>query len=113
LNDECIRGAQHCRLAALIAEHREAPAGFVLINSLQFGGVGDKSCHFPTEPMSLLAIAGAHVSRANEGSNRAEPPCLIIAGIALPPIGCYGFRAAQSAEAVGDDDARIKEHAVD
>ena len=62
--------------------------------------------------MRLLSIAGAHVSRADEGSNGAEPVCLIITGIALAPVGGYGFRAEQPATAVGDDGARIDEHGV-
>ena len=40
---------------------------------------------------------------ANEGANGAEALCVIVARIALPPIGCNGFRAAQPETTVGDE----------
>ena len=58
--------------------------------------------------MRLLLIAGHHVGCADEGTNSAEPLRVIIAGIALAPVGCYGFRAAQPATTVGDDGAAFK-----
>jgi len=49
---------------------------------------------------------------ANEGANGAEALCVIVARIALPPIGCNGFRAAQPETTVGDEGAGVQEHAV-
>ena len=42
LSDQRIKGAQHRGLAALVTEHCEAPAGFILINSSAVGGGGDQ-----------------------------------------------------------------------
>ena len=59
-----------------------------------------------------ILIADDHVGCADEGSNGAEPFCVIIAGIALVPIGCYGFRAAQPATTIGEDGAGVQEHGI-
>ena len=59
--DQGIKGAQHSGLAAPITKHSEAPGGFVVIDSSQLRGCGDKRGDLPTESMCLLLIAGQHV----------------------------------------------------
>jgi hypothetical protein len=106
LFDQRIKGAQHSGLPALIAQHSEAPAGFVFVDSSQVSGCGDKARHLPADPMGLLLVASHHVSFVDEGSNCAEPQRVTVAGITLVPVGGYGFRAAQPATTVGDDGRR-------
>jgi hypothetical protein len=71
LNDERIKGAQHSCLAALIAEHREAPAGFV--------------------------HAAPAVSGLRELAGRATRVALDLpAGVLADPLGDLGLRLHQA-----------------
>ena len=64
------------------------------------------------QPTGLLLIAGQHVGCADKGTNSAEPDRVIIAGIALPPIGRDGLSAEQPETSVSDDAARVRKYEV-